>query len=750
MAERQATIEIRGMTCAGCVGNVERALSRTAGVLEAAVNLASGSASVRYDDSATDPEALAKVITTAGYAAQTASAEETQEERRARQEETEASADRAQLRTIILGAVLTAPLLVLAFVGHFPGHVYVMFALATAVQVLLGGEFYRSALSALRHGATNMDVLIALGSTTAYVYSVVLMIVSPHAHSFFDAAATLLLIIAVGKYLEAKATRRTSRALRELAELAAKEAGVIRDGVEVKTPVADLQVGDVIVVRPGEKVPTDGVVIEGASEVNEAMVTGESMPVTKGPGDGVIGGTLNEDGTFRFRATEVGQGTALAQIIDLVRKAQASKPPIQRIADRVSAVFVPVIVGVALLTFGLWLLIGGPSLLARAVVAAISVLVVACPCALGIATPAAVAVGAGVGAEHGVLVRHAAALEAAQGIGVLLLDKTGTITEGRPEVTDLVSGFGSRVSGCTATATEEEVLRVAGAVEAGSEHPLARAIVRAAEERGVAGGSVTEFRALRGRGAKANIEGVRAGSARSQEDGERAAVGNEALMAEEGVDTSALQAERARLEGEGKTVVTVALGGEALGLIALADRPKAGAREAVATLRARGIEVVMLTGDARAPAEAIAREVGIEHVEANVLPEDKVRLVREFQGQGKRVAMVGDGVNDAPALTQADIGIAIGAGAGVAVEAGDLILTSGEPAAIVRAVRLSRETMRRIKQNLFWAFVYNLVGVPLAAFGVLGTYAPIICAAAMALSDICVLGNALRLRGFRG
>jgi len=733
MAERQATIEIRGMTCAGCVGNVERALNRTGGVLEAAVNLATGSASVRYDDSVTDPEALAKVITAAGYAARTASAEESEEERRARQDRSDASADRAQLRTIILGAALTAPLLVLAFLSHGATQTYVMFALATGVQVLLGGEFYRSALSAVRHGATNMDVLIALGSTTAYVYSVVLMIVSPHAHSFFDAAATLLLIITVGKYVEAGATRRTSRALRELAELAAKEASVIRDGAEVKVPVGELQVGDVIVVRPGEKVPTDGVVSEGASDVNEAMVTGESMPVTKGPGDTVIGGTLNEDGTFRFSATKIGQETALAQIIDLVRKAQASKPPIQRIADRVSAVFVPVIIGVALLTFGLWMLVGGPHLIARAVVAAISVLVVACPCALGIATPAAVAVAAGVGAEHGVLVRHAAALEAAQGIDVLLLDKTGTITAGRPEVTDVVSGFEFRVSG--PTATEEEVLRVAAAVEAGSEHPLARAILRAAEERGIETGSATDFRALRGRGALASVNGM------------RAAVGNEALMREESVDAFALQTARARLEGEGKTVVTVGLGGEAVGLIALADRPKPGAQEAVAALKARGIEVVMLTGDALAPAEAIAREVGIEHVQANVLPEDKVRLVREFQEQGKRVAMVGDGVNDAPALSQADIGIAIGAGADVAVEAGDLILTSGEPTAIVRAVKLSRETMRRIKQNLFWAFIYNLVGVPLAAFGVLGMYAPIICAAAMALSDICVVGNALRLRG---
>jgi Cu+-exporting ATPase len=743
MAEQQATIEIQGMTCAGCVANVERALSRAAGVTEAAVNLATGSASVRYDDSATDPEGLARVISAAGYAARAASAEESEEDKHARRDETEAAADRAQLRKIIAGAVLTAPLLVLAFVPHFPGQVYVMFALATAVQLLLGAEFYRSALSAIRHGATNMDVLIALGATTAYIYSIVLMAIAPHAHSYFDAAATLLLIITVGKYLEARATRHTSRALRELAELAAKEAAVVRDGVEVQVPVSQLKVGDTIIVRPGEKVATDGVVTEGESDVNEAMVTGESMPVTKRAGDEVIGGTLNEDGTFRFRATKVGRETALAQIIDLVRKAQASKPPIQRVADRVSAVFVPVIIGVAVLTFILWVLLGGPALIARAVVATISVLVVACPCALGIATPAAVAVGTGVGAEHGVLVRHAAALEAAQGIDVLVLDKTGTITAGTPEVTDVVTSGKWQVTSDKPTATTAretagtEVLRVAAAVEGGSEHPLAKAMVRAARGQGAPGMSVSDFQALRGRGAQATLGGV------------MALVGSEALMREHNVQTASLADERARLEADGKTVVAVALGARALGLIALADRPKPGAAEAIARLKARGIDVVMVTGDAQAPAEAIAREVGIDRVQANVLPEDKVRRVMQLQGSGKRVAMVGDGVNDAPALTQADIGIAIGTGTDVAVESGDLILTSGELAAVVRAVRLSEATMRHIRQNLFFAFFYNMLAVPIAALGVLGAYAPIVCAAAMALSDICVVGNALRLRRFR-
>jgi Cu+-exporting ATPase len=726
MAERTVTLEIQGMTCAGCVGNVERALTRTSGVLEAAVNLATGSASVRFDDSQVDAESLAGVVSRAGYAARRAPEEESAEQRRARQDEADAAADRAQLRSIWLGGALTAPLLVLAFTPHFPGLVYVMFALATAVQALLGFEFYRSALSALRHGATNMDVLIAIGATTAYVYSVALMLVAPHAHSYFDAAATLLLIITVGKYLEARASRRTSHALRALAELAAKDATVLRDGAEVRLPVDQLLPGDVVVVRPGEKIAADGVVLEGESAVNEAMVTGESMPVTKQPGDEVIGGTLNEDGTFRFRVNKVGRDTALAQIIELVRQAQASKPPIQRIADRVSAVFVPVILGIAVLTFAGWMLFGGPGALPRAVVATISVLVVACPCALGIATPAAIAVGTGVGAEHGVLVRHAAALEAAQGLDVLMVDKTGTITAGKPAVTEVVELGHSPHS----------ALAVAAAIEAGSEHPLARAIVKAARDQGVPELSVSAFRARRGLGAEAVLDDV------------TVAVGSEAFLAELGVDTSSLEEDRGRLEAAGQTVVTVAYGSRALGLIALADRPRPGAAAAVAALKARGMELVMLTGDAEAPAQAVARAVGLDRVEANVRPDDKVRLVREAQARGQRVAMVGDGVNDAPAITQADIGIAIGTGTDVAVEAGDLILVGGDLGGVVRAIRLSEVTMRHIKQNLFWAFAYNLLGVPIAAFGILGAYAPIACALAMALSDICVIGNALRLRRF--
>jgi Cu+-exporting ATPase len=727
MAERSITLEIEGMTCAGCVASVEKALQQTDGVTSAVVNLATASASVAFDDAVAAAEDLEQAVNSAGYQATAASEEEPADDARTRRAAAAAAAARGELRRIYLGVALTAATVAIALGPHWPLKPYVLFALATIVQVALGVSFYRSAFSALQHGTTNMDVLIALGSTTAYAYSVVLMAVDPHAHSYFDTAAALLTIITIGKYLEARATRHTSRAIEELAELAAKEATVIRHGQEVRIPAGELQVDDLVIVRPGEKIPTDGVVTEGESSVNEAMVTGESMPVTKSPGSEVIGGTINEDGVIRFRATKVGKETALAQIVELVRQAQASKPPIQRIADRVSAIFVPAIIAIAALTFVAWVVLGPPGSLTKAIISTISVLVVACPCALGIATPAAVAVGTGMGAEYGILVRHAAALEAAGGIDVLMLDKTGTITAGRPEVTDIVP---------SADATEQEVLRIAAAVEGGSEHPLARAIAAVASERGVQPPSVSDFRAVRGQGAQASLGGA------------PALVGSTRFMADSGVTAGELDDRRADLESQGKTVVTVALGSKALGLIALADQPKPTSQEAIAFLRHHNIEVVMVTGDTERPAHAVARQVGIESIRANVLPEDKVRLVREAQEQGKRVAMVGDGVNDAPALAQADIGIAIGTGTDVAVEAGDLILVSGDLMAVVRAIRLSRQTLKHIKQNLFFAFFYNAAAVPIAALGLLGSYAPMVCAAAMALSDICVVGNALRLRRF--
>jgi P-type Cu+ transporter len=722
VAEQTITLEIRGMTCAGCVANVERALRRTEGVSAAAVSLATATASVRYDDEVATPEALQHAVDAAGYSARLAGQAEVSAGEHAHHH---AELQREAWR-IGLGVGLTIPTIAVALAPHFPSQPYLLFLLATAVQGLLGAAFYRSAFSALRHRTTNMDVLIALGTTTAYAYSVVMLFVSPHAHSYFDTSATLLTIITIGHFLEARATRETSAALRALAELAAKEATVLRDGEEVKVPVAELHVGDLIVVRPGEKVATDGEVVDGESSVDEAIVTGESMPVDKRPGDHVIGGTVNQEGLLRVRATEVGSETALARIVELVRQAQATKPPIQRLADRVAEVFTPAIIIVAVLTFAGWLVLR-PGHLPQAIVATISVLVVACPCALGIATPAAVAVGTGVGARHGILVRQAAALEAVQGTDVLMLDKTGTVTAGEPRVTDVVPAE---------DVSEAELLRVAAAVEAGSEHPLARAVVSAARERSLSPASVSGFRASRGQGAEATLGGA------------PARVGNDAYLRANGVDTAQLAAEREELESAGKTVVGVALGAKALGLLALADRPKPTSAEAVRALRALGLRVVMLTGDAEAPARAIARAVGIEEVRAQVLPEDKVRVVQEAQAAGQRVAMVGDGVNDAPALAQADVGIAIGTGTDVAVEAGDLILVSGDLGAVVRAVRLSRRTMQHIKQNLFLAFIYNAAMIPIAALGILGEYAPIICAAAMALSDICVVGNALRLRRF--
>jgi Cu+-exporting ATPase len=726
VAESSITLEIQGMTCAGCVANVERALLRTEGVLAAAVNLASAGASVRYEDSLVTPEALAQAVAAAGYHARAPQPEEALEDARERQHQAHLADLKRDLRRIALGVGLTVPVILIALGPHWPGKPYALFALATAVQVLLGSSFYRSTFSALRHGTTNMDVLIALGTTTAYGYSVVMLVLDPHVHSYFDTSATLLTIITIGHYLEARATRETSAALRALAELAAKEATVLRDGVEVKVPASDLRVADLLLVRPGEKIATDGVVVEGESSVNEALVTGESMPVAKRPGDEVIGGTLNEDGVLRVRATKVGGATALAQIVELVRQAQATKPPIQRIADRVAAVFVPAIIAIALLTFVGWLILR-PGHLPHAIVATISVLVVACPCALGIATPAAVAVGTGLGARHGILVRQAAALEAVQGIDLLLLDKTGTITAGHPEVTGVVAA---------PDVDENEVLRIAAAVESGSEHPLARAVLAAAGERGLRAPTVSDFRAVRGQGAQASLGGA------------PALAGSDAFVRANGIDTSPLAEQRASLEAQGQTVVTIALGSRALGLLAIADQARPTSAEAIRYLTARGIEVMMVTGDSVGPAEAVARQVGIAQVKANVLPGDKVNVVKEAQARGLRVAMVGDGVNDAPALAQADVGIAIGAGADVAVEAGDLILVSGDLSAVVRAIRLSAQTMRHIKQSLFLAFIYNAALIPIAALGILGDYAPIICAAAMALSDICVVGNALRLRRF--
>jgi Cu+-exporting ATPase len=604
-----------------------------------------------------------------------------------------------------------------------------LFLLVTPVQFIGGWSFYVGAWTAIRTRAINMDFLIALGTTVAYVYSVaviffpeVLPVAVDERDVYFEVSAVIIAFVLLGKYMEEMIKKRSSAAVRKLLDLKPATARVIREGVEMAVPAETVMVGEIVVVRPGEKIATDGAVTEGASSVDESMLTGESMPVEKVPGSRVIGGTLNRAGLFRFKATRVGAETALAQIIKMVEEAQASSAPIQRLADQVTGYFVPAVVGVAVLAFAGWWLAGN---FPQGLLAFIAVLIIACPCALGIATPAALMVGVGKGAEGGILIRGGEVLERAEKLTTVIFDKTGTLTRGEPNVTDIVS---------LSNVSEETVLRLAAAVEAGSEHPLGEAIVRAAKHRGLDLSKVTGFEAIAGHGIRGDV------------DGTRALLGNRRLFRREGIDPSAAEDVMTRLESEGKTAMLVGADGALAGVVAVADTLKPEAKEAVSALRRERVEVILLTGDNQRTADAIAREVGIERVIAEVLPADKARVVQELQKQGEVVAMVGDGVNDAPALAAADIGIAIGSGSDVAKETGGIILVKNDVRDVVAGIRLSRATMRKIKQNLFWAFIYNTVGIPIAALGFLN---PIIAAAAMALSSLSVIVNSALLKRAR-
>jgi len=621
----------------------------------------------------------------------------------------------------------------------------VQWALATPVQFWAGWQFYHGALAAARHRTTNMSTLIAVGTSAAYFASV-LAVIAPgffeatggKADLYFDTAATIIALILLGRYLEVRAKGQTGEAIKRLLGLRPKTARVVRDGEELDIPIDEVVVGDVVIVRPGEKVPVDGVVVEGASAVDESMLTGESIPLEKGPDAPVFGATLNKTGTFRFRATKVGRDTVLAQIVRLVQEAQGSKAPIQRLADVVAAYFVPAVIIIALLSAATWYAFGPPPELNFALVTFIAVLIIACPCALGLATPTAIMVGTGKGAEHGILIRSATSLEVAHKLDAIVLDKTGTLTVGEPQVTDVV--LPSAPPGPDSQA-EDEVLRLAASAERGSEHPLGEAIVEHARSRGLTLSEARAFNAIPGHGIEAEI------------DGRQVVLGNLKLMQDRGFELNGLSGRAESLAEEGKTAMFVAADGEVSGLIAVADTLKTDSEEAVAALHGLGLEVWMLTGDNPRTAAAIARAVGIEHVLAEVLPDQKAAKVREIQEGGKRVAMVGDGINDAPALVQADVGIAIGTGTDVAIESADITLMRGELTAIVTAIQLSRATMRNIKQNLFWAFAYNVALIPLAA-GVLYPFYqvlldPILAAGAMAMSSITVVTNALRLRGFR-
>ena len=721
-AEKQ-TLDLQGMHCASCVARIERSLKKVAGVEEAAVNLATNRASVTYDPAQTSLAALIAAVEKAGYGATPVT--------EMRPKEAEAPGRDAALLNLVGAAALTLPVLVLSMAGMGMAGMgrpawaeWVFAALTTAVVFGFGRQFFAGAWNALRHGgAATMDTLVALGASAAYFSSLAELIWTPRPQVYFETAATIVTLILLGRWLEARAKRRATDTIQSLIALAPKTARrVAGDGSEQDVPVETLRPGDILRVRPGEKVAVDGVVTGGASAVDEALLTGESLPAEKTVGDTVIGGTLNKSGTLLYRASATGADTTLAHMVRLVEEAQGSKAPVQRLADAVSAVFVPAVLGIALITFLIWFF-GLHAGVVGALAPAVAVLVIACPCALGLATPTAIMVGVGRGAALGILIKNGEALERAHTIGRVVFDKTGTLTEGRPALTDVLLHDGLDRRG---------LLRLAAAAERGSEHPLGRAIVEDADAEGLVGEAET-FTSLAGSGVRASVEG------------RDVLVGTAALLRESGVVVpEAAEVDMARLEAEGKTSILVAVGGVEAGLLAVADTVRPGAKDAVARLHRMGLSVALLTGDSPRVADAVAAEVGIHEVEAGVRPDGKAAAIKGRQDGGRvRVAMVGDGVNDAPALAQADLGIAMGKATDVAMAAADITLLRADLNGVADAILLSRRTMKIIRQNLFWAFIFNIVGIPLAALGLLN---PMLAALAMAGSSVTVVTNSLRLK----